>query len=45
MVRGFEPYIGLSAVITEPASDPLFPSLSAPPLFMLSQNKHKKFKK
>ena len=32
----FEPRIGLSAVSTEPASGPLSPSLSAPPLLMFS---------
>ena len=36
MVRGLEPHIGLSAVSAEPASDPLSPSLSAPPLLTLS---------
>ena len=32
MVCGFEPHIGLSAVSAEPASNPLSPSLSGPPL-------------
>ena len=32
----FEPHIGLSAISTEPTSDPLSPSLSAPPLLALS---------
>ena len=31
-VRGFKPYIGLSAVSADPALDPLSPSLAAPPL-------------
>ena len=31
MVREFEPHIGLSAVKTEAALDPLSPSLSIPP--------------
>ena len=35
MVREFEPHIRLSAVSTEPAWDPLSPSLSAPPPLML----------
>ena len=44
-VREFEPRVGLSAVSTEPASDPLSPSLSAPPLLSLSKiNKLKKKK-
>ena len=33
-VHEFEPLTGLSAVSAEPASDPLSPSLSAPPLFV-----------
>ena len=33
----FEPRIGLTAVSTEPVSDPLSFSLSAPPLLALSQ--------
>ena len=36
MVRGFKPCIGLSAVSTEPTSDPLSTSLAAPPLLILS---------
>ena len=32
----FKPCIGLSAVSSEPASDPLSPSLSVPPLVILS---------
>ena len=32
----FEPCIGLSAVSAEPTSDPLSPSLLAPPLLILS---------
>ena len=46
-VHGFKPYIGLAAVIPEPTSDPLSPSLSAPPLLALSLskiNKHLKRK-
>ena len=35
----FEPHIRLSAVSTEPALDPLSPSLSAPTLPMLSLSK------
>ena len=36
-----EPHIGLAAVSTEPASDPLSPFFSVSPLLMLSQiNKH-----
>ena len=36
-VREFEPYMGLSAVSTEPTSDPLsHRPLSAPPLIALS---------
>ena len=31
MVREFKPHTGLDAVSTEPALDPLSPSLSAPP--------------
>ena len=31
MVGGLKPHIGLTVVSTEPATDPLFPSLSAPP--------------
>ena len=31
MVHEFKPCIGLSAVSTEPTSDPLFPPLSVPP--------------
>ena len=47
-VREFEPHVRLSAVSTEPALDPLAPSLSVPPLlFSLSLslskiNKHLK---
>ena len=37
MVLEFEPHLGLSAVSTEPALDPLSPSLSDPPLRALSQ--------
>ena len=36
MVREFEPHMGLSAVSTEPALDPLSPFISAPPLLCLS---------
>ena len=36
MVREFEPRIRLDAVSTEPASDPLSPSFSAPPPLVLS---------
>ena len=32
MVLEFEPYDGLTAIVAEPASDLLSPSLSAPPL-------------
>ena len=32
----FEPHIGLAAVSTEPALDPLYPILSAPPVLVLS---------
>ena len=35
MVREVEPCMGLSAVSTEPASDPLFPHLSGPLLLVL----------
>ena len=35
--RGFEPCIGLSAVSAEPALDPKSPSLSVPPLLVLSE--------
>ena len=35
-VREFKPHIGLVAVSSELASDPLSPSLSAPPLVVLS---------
>ena len=35
-VCGFEPHIGLCSDSTEPARDPLSPSLSAPPLLVLS---------
>ena len=38
----FEPRIRLTAVSMEPASDPLFPSLSAPALFALSLSQNKK---
>ena len=34
-VHGFKPHIGLYADTTEPAWDPLCPSLSAPPLLAL----------
>ena len=34
LVHEFKSPIGLAAVSSEPASDPLFPSLSAPPLLM-----------
>ena len=43
MVREFKPHVGLTAVSTEPALDPLSPSVSAPSLLMLSLsriNKH-----
>ena len=41
MVHEFEPHIRRSAVGMELASDPLSPSLSAPPLLALSlKNKH-----
>ena len=43
MVHEFEPHIGLSAVSVESALDPLSPSLSAPPVLVLSQ-KQKHFK-
>ena len=36
IVRKFEPHIGLCADSMEPAWNPLSPSLSAPPLLMLS---------
>ena len=36
MVHEFEPRVRLPAVSTEPTSDPLSPSLSAPPLLTLS---------
>ena len=36
MVRWFEPRVGLIALSTEPTLDPLSPSLSAPPLLMLT---------
>ena len=36
IVRGFEPQVGLYADSSEPAWDSFFPSLSAPPLLMLS---------
>ena len=36
MVHEFKPRTGFSAVGTEPASDPMSPSLSAPPLLVLS---------
>ena len=35
----FEPHVGLSAIRTEPALDPLSASLSAPPLLALSLSK------
>ena len=35
-VHEFKPQIGLSVVSTDLASDPLFPSLSAPPPLVLS---------
>ena len=37
IVHEFEPHIGLSAVSTEPALDPLSSPLSAPPLLVLSR--------
>ena len=37
VVCGFEPRMGLAAVSVEPASDPLSPSLSAPPPFVLAR--------
>ena len=39
LVREFEPPSRLTAVSTELTSDPLSPSLSAPPLLMLSLSK------
>ena len=44
-VREFEPHMGLSAVSTEPASDPLSPSLSAPASLFLSLSKINKLEK
>ena len=39
MVRDFKPCMRLTAVNTEPDSDPLSFSLSAPPLYFLSLSK------
>ena len=39
VVLDFKPCIGLTAVSAEPASDPLSPSLSAPPPLSRSKNK------
>ena len=44
-VHEFEPHIGLSAVSTEPPSDPLSLSLSATSLLMLSLSQKETFKK
>ena len=47
-VREFEPHVRLSAVSTEPALDPLAPSLSVPPLLFslsLSLKNKQTFKK
>ena len=45
-VREFESHIGLSAVSTDPASGPLSPSLSDPPLLTCALSlKNKHFKK
>ena len=35
MVVEFKPHIGLAAISTEPASDPLSPALCAPPMLIL----------
>ena len=47
MIHRFEPHVGVSAVSTEPAWDPLSPSLSAPPPLVraLSQKIKKNIKK
>ena len=41
----FEPHVGFSALGMEPTSDPLYPSLSAPPPLSLSQKKNIKINK